>query len=328
MPTPIRICFILLAATTVGFESAARAEPAQGGRNRRVLKVALLQMDPAGNDQARNMHKAERFCRQAAELGADIALMPEMWNIGYTRFDPDKEGAREAFWRQAVPASHDSIQRFAKLAKKLDMAIAVAYEQAWDPLPRNSVTLFDRHGKELLTYAKVHTSAFKPLETSMTPGDDFYVAELDTAVGPVKVGAMICFDREQPESARVLMLKGAELILTPNCCGLDDMRLQQFRVRAFENLVDVAMANYPRPYKNGHSVGYNSRGECVVMAGEEEGLYMAAFDLDDLRASRRNSIWGNAYRRPHRYEILTSFETDPIWQRRDGSGQPWKAQDR
>ncbi len=293
-----------------------------------LLKVALLQMDPAGNDQRRNMDKAERFCRQAAARGADIALMPEMWNIGYTRFDPKKPGAREAFWAQAVDREHESIQRFARLARELDMAIGVTYEQAWDPMPRNAITLFDRFGEEVFTYAKVHTSDFKPLETSMTPGDDFYVGELCTRLGPVKVGAMICFDREQPESARILMLKGAELILTPNCCGLDDFRLDQFKVRAVENVAHVAMANYPEPYQNGRSVAYSSRGECVVLAGKDEGIFMAGFDLEEVRQRRAKSIWGNAYRRPHRYQALVSPAKDEIWRRTDGYGKPWNAAER
>jgi predicted amidohydrolase len=293
-----------------------------------LLRVALLQMDPDGNNQKNNMDKAERFCRQAAALGADIALMPEMWNIGYTRFDARKEGAREQFWQQAVSRDHESIQRFATLAKELDMAIAVTYEQAWDPMPRNAVTLFDRFGEEVLTYAKVHTSDFKPLETSMTPGDDFYVGALRTRKGPVKVGAMICFDREQPESARILMLKGAELILTPNCCGLDDFRLDQFKVRAVENIAHVAMANYPRPYQNGRSVAFSSTGDCVVLAGAAEGIFMAAFDLEEVRRRRAKSIWGNAYRRPHRYQALVSMEKEDIWRRTDGYGRPWNAKER
>ncbi len=49
------------------------------------------------------------------------------------------------------------------------------------------------------------------MERNLTPGEDFYVTDLDTARGPVRVGAMICYDREFPESARLLMLKGAEL---------------------------------------------------------------------------------------------------------------------
>jgi predicted amidohydrolase len=299
-----------------------------GYYGRMKIKVALLQMQPFGNDQQKNMDKAERFCRKAAEMDADIALMGEMWNIGYTRFDPDKPGARQEFWKQAVPKSDQSIQRFAKLAKELDMAIAVTYLQQWKPLPRNSVTLFDRHGKEVFTYAKVHTSDFLPLEASMTPGTDFYVQPLDTEQGCVMVGAMICFDREQPESARILMLKGAELILTPNCCNLDDIRLQQFRVRAYENVCDVAMTNYPAPYKNGHSVAYDYNGKCRAAADESEGVFIAEFDIEKLRKRRQKVKWGNAYRKPRRYHLLISEEKDEIWNRIDGNGNPWDASKR
>lgn len=326
-----RVLFVLTTLGLLGLALATNGlsdESAATERSDTLLKVALLQMDPDGNNQKSNMDKAERFCRRAAALGADIALMPEMWNIGYTRFDPKKEGARERFWQQAVPCDHESIQRFARLAKELDMAVGVTYEQAWEPTPRNVITLFDRFGEEVFTYAKVHTSDFKPLETSMTPGDDFYVGELRTHKGTVKVGAMICFDREQPESARILMLKGAELILTPNCCGLDDFRLDQFKVRAVENIVHVAMVNYPRPYQNGRSVAFSSSGDCVVLAGKAEGIFMAAFDMEELRRRRAKSIWGNAYRRPHRYQALVSSQKEDIWRRTDGYGRPWNAKER
>ena len=98
------------------------------------------------------------------------------------------------------------------------MAIGVTLLERCPSGPRNTLVLFDRFGRRVLTYAKVHTCDFD-VERNLTPGDDFYVADLDTAAGTVKVGAMICFDREFPESARILMLQGAELILTPNACG-------------------------------------------------------------------------------------------------------------
>lgn len=287
------------------------------------LTVALLQMIPHGDDQAANMAKAERFCREAAAKGADIALMPEMCNIGYTRFDADKPGAREAAYAAAVATDGAWVQHFRHLARELRMAIAVTYMQKWPGAPRNAVTLWDRNGNEVLTYAKVHTSDFKPLEASMTPGDDFYVGDLDTRFGTIKVGAMICFDREQPESARILMLKGAELILTPNSCGLDDNRLDQFKTRAVENVLNVAMANYASPKNNGHSVAYEYNGKCMVEAGEEEGVFIAPFDLDRLRQRRSKTIHGNAYRRPHRYSILASPERDELWDRIDGNGKPY-----
>lgn len=94
-----------------------------------------------------------------------------------------------------------------------------------------------------MTYAKVHTCDFD-VERHLTPGDDFYVAELDTPVGGVRIGAMICYDREFPESARILMLKGVEIILAPNACPMEINRLSQLRARAFENMVGIATANY------------------------------------------------------------------------------------
>jgi predicted amidohydrolase len=116
------------------------------------------------------------------------------------------------------------------------MAIALTYLEHWNGAPRNTVALIDRHSETVLTYAKVHTCDFDK-ESALTPGSDFYVCELDTKQGKVKVGAMICFDREFPESARILMLKGAEITLIPNACDLEENRIAQLKARAFENMI-------------------------------------------------------------------------------------------
>ncbi len=310
---------LAVAATTALYGFSAHSEP---------LVVALLQLYPDENNLEVNAAKAVDACREAAEKGADIALLPEMWSIGYTRFDPDKPGDKEYFYTLARAKDSDYVQQFARLADELDMAIGFTYLEAYDPLPRNTITLFDRHGEEVLTYAKVHTSDFKSMERSMTPGDGFHVATLDTAKGPVEVGAMTCFDREQPESARILMLKGAELVLTPNACNLDTLRLDQFKIRAWENVMNVAMANYAEPQLNGRSVAYNAAGERKVLARGEPGVYLAEFDLEDLRERRQRVIWGNAYRRPHRYDLLAAPERAPVWQRTDGIGEPYEPSDR
>lgn len=65
----------------------------------------------------------------------------------------------------------------------------------------------------------------------LSEGTDFYVADLDLNEGTVKIGSMICFDREFPESARILMLKGAELILAPNACPMEINRLSALRTK-------------------------------------------------------------------------------------------------
>jgi predicted amidohydrolase len=206
------------------------------------------------------------------------------------------------------------------------MASALTYLERWPGAPRNSVSLIDRRGEIVLTYAKVHTCDFG-LEAALTPGDGFSVCDLDTAVGGVKTGAMICYDREFPESARILMLQGAEIILIPNACTLESLRIGQLQARAFENMVAVAMTNYAAPQLNGHSVAFDgvaferidgdSNDMLVVEAGKGEGVYMAHFDLGRIRAYRERESWGNAYRKPGRYTMLTAPDVEEPFSRSD-----------
>jgi len=289
------------------------------------LNVALLQMTASGYDQEANRTKGERFCRRAKERGADVALFPEMWNVGYTFPDTSDPDAHDAWLAQAIDREGEFVTHFRALAQELDMAIALTYLERWEGGPRNVLSLIDRHGQIAMTYAKVHTCDWDK-EALLTPGEGFYVCSLDTRQGEVKVGAMICFDREFPESARILMLKGAELILTPNACELEANRLGQFRARAYENMLGVAMANYAAPQQNGHSVAFDgmafdeegeSRDTCVVEAGEEEGVYITAFDMEGIRTYRQREVWGDAYRKPRRYEDLVAPDVAPPFVRED-----------
>ncbi len=148
------------------------------------------------------------------------------------------------------------------------------------------------------------------------PGDDFYVAEIDTSAGNIKVGSMICYDREFPESARVLMLKGAEIVLVPNACPMEINRLSQLRARAFENMMGIATCNYPDsvPDCNGHSSAFDgvaylpdlegSRDTCLVEANGSEGIFVAEFDMDMIASYRNSEVHGNCYRKPDKYGIL------------------------
>ena len=293
-----------------------------------MIKVALLQMTGCGDDTEANRTKGDAFCRRACAMGADIALFPEMWSTGMTFYDQKLAGACERWQAQAIKRDDAFVTHFRDLAKELNMAIALTYLERWEGAPRNSVSLIDRHGRVVLTYAKVHTCEFD-LECALTPGDGFPVCTLDTAQGDVKVGCMICYDREFPESARILMLKGAELILTPNACGLDSHRIAQFRTRAFENMVGVAMTNYAAPQNNGHSVAFDAvaypvidgeaRDTLIIEAGETEDVYLASFDMNSIRAYREREAWGNAYRRPRLYEMLTSTEVEPPFVRTDAT---------
>lgn len=284
------------------------------------LNIALLQMTGCGLNRDASRDKGELFCRRAQTMGADIALFPEMWSVGMTFYDPKHANDRDLWQAQAIGRDDLFIQHFRSLAKELNMAIALSYLEKGEGAPHNSVSLIDRGGEIVLTYAKVHTCEFD-VESALAPGDGFPVGEVETLAGKVKIGFMICYDREFPESARMLMLQGAEIILTPNACTLDDHRIGQFKARAFENMVGVAMTNYAAPQNNGHSVAFDavvypipdgeSRDTTIVQAGEEEGVYVAAFDLDSIRSYRERETWGNAYRRPRLYDLLTNEMVDP-----------------
>ena len=181
------------------------------------VTVALLQMLPANNTEE-NILIADQYCRQAAAMGADVALMPEMWNVGYSALFPGYNATNEEPIRDwlelAVDRSSPYVAHFQALAVELNMAIGVTYleKHANGTLPpKNSITLIDRFGEQILHYSKVHTCDWTALEALTYPGDQFYVATLSTAMNTsLRVGAMICYDREQPESARILMLEGAE----------------------------------------------------------------------------------------------------------------------
>ncbi|MEN1680520.1 MAG: carbon-nitrogen hydrolase family protein [Planctomycetota bacterium] len=299
-------------------EPAAAPAPSSPG----VLRLALMQTPVHGADQAKNLAIAEALCREAAAQQADLLVMPEMWNIGYQGFSKFDAETAQAWSEQAIDADGPWLGRFRELARELGIAIAATYLQQWPGGPRNTVSVIDRHGEVRLTYGKVHTCDFA-FEAALTPGDGWSAVELDTAKGPVSVGAMICFDREFPESARSLMLAGAEVVVTPNACLLDELRLAQFQVRAYENAMVMAMANYcGATVLNGQSIAFDGAGQLLVRAGEEEGLVYADVNLANLRDYRTKTLWGNAWRKPGAYQALTAEHTIPAFQRTDAFGRP------
>ena len=276
------------------------------------IKIALLQLTPTGTVEG-NLEKGIAACKEAKSQGADIALFPEMFSIGYDIYD----SPAEEWTARAIPADDDFVQSFGRLSAELDMAIGITFLEKHDPKPLNTIVLFDRHGREVMKYSKVHTCDFSA-EAALSSGDGFKVCELDTALGMVKVGAMICFDREFPESARILMLKGAEIVLAPNACPMEINRLSALRTRAYENKIAVATCNYPDnvPDCNGHSTVFDGiawfhdepgvRDMCILEADGNEGIFTADIDLDKLRSYRENEVMGDTYRKPWAYSDLTA----------------------
>ena len=284
-----------------------------------ILKIALLQISPTGNID-KNLNKGIAYCKKAKDLNADIVLFPEMFSNGYNIYDRPYEE-----WKNdAIGINHNFVKSFGEFSKENNIATGITFLQKTNNDFQNSFVLFDRFGNAKLNYSKVHTCDFST-ERYLTPGDEFNVCDLDTLNGTVKIGAMICYDREFPESARILMLKGAEIILVPNACPMEINRISQLRGRAYENMVGIATCNYPDtvPDCNGHSNAFDgmaylpdisgSRDTCILEAGGDEGIYIAEFDLDLLRQYRKKEVHGNTYRKPYMYDILSkNIKSEPF----------------
>ena len=291
----------------------------------KLFRVAMVQKYAVPMDAEKNLQLALSACRRAKELGADLALFPEMWSTAYA-FPKSTAPEEVAAWRGcALSEDGPYLTALRRAAAALEMGITATCMSEGSPSPQNTAYLIGPDGSILLKYSKVHTCDFG-MEGWLTPGDGFHVCDYPLKDGgTVKIGIMICFDREFPESARVLMLKGAEIILVPNACDMNYARLGQLSTRAFENMVGIAMANYPGEI-SGNSVAYSpvvfsKEGVCVdntiAMAGHTaETICVAEFDLEELREYRGRESWGNAHRKPAAYAPLLETEVKPPFQRK------------
>lgn len=214
-----------------------------------------------------------------------------MFSVGYDAlykpYNNSNPKATFNYLNNAVSVNSAYVQFFRNLAVELNIAIGVTFLERWNGPPRNTITLIDRFGKILYSYAKIHTCDFTDVEAITSPGYQFYTNVLNTVKGNVIVGSIICYDREHFESARIVVTAGeAELILIPNACYIYPEIYFQLSSRAAENVVAIAMANYPSPQQNGNSVVFDHLGNNLLTAGHAEGVYLADIDIGSLRQFR------------------------------------------
>jgi predicted amidohydrolase len=268
------------------------------------MKFAIAQTAPE-SDTEESLKKGITLISEAGAEGADLILFPEMYNTGYI-FD-------ENFLTKAVTTQSRYINKFREAAALEGIAVGITFLEKRNQDYYNSALLIDMNGKDILHYSKVHTCSFSD-EAVLTPGNEFKVAELKTKTDSVRTGFMICFDREFPESARVLMLKGAEIILVPNACEMEDNRVAQLRSRAFENMTGIILSNYAGEVNKGNSLvispaAFDENGKSlntlIFKGDEKENLFYAELDINDMRKYRKREVWGGAYRKPDAYKILT-----------------------
>ena len=266
-----------------------------------TFRVAVLQMRSVSREYERNIKTIIKYMSDAKQNGADILLLPECFITGY-----------DLTIDNASAITENDLAPLCENAKELNIGLVATALTQGKSNPQNSAFVISKDGKILMKYAKVHTCDFAD-EKVLESGTEFKVCDFDG----VKIGIMICYDREYPESARVLMLKGAEIILVPNDCGSMRPRLQALSTRAYENMCGVAMAN-PNGENAGNSCAYSPicwdrNGECVdntllLADAETEGLFYADFDMDAIRAYREREMMGNTFRKVKAYAQLLNDE--------------------
>jgi len=270
--------------------------------------VGVLQMRSAGKNKNQNTQIVITKMEEAAREGADILLLPECFITGY-EFPIDRQNV--------LREDEKYLPEICKAAKETGIGVvATAFTQG-KKQPQNSAFVIDKDGSILMKYSKVHTCDFAD-EVCLEGGDEFKVCNF----GGINLGVMICYDREYPESARVLMMKGAEIILVPNDCCSMKPRIQALSTRAYENMAGIVMAN-PNGENAGCSCAYSPicwdmHGVCVdntILLADEmtEGLYYADFDMDKIRCYREHEMMGNTFRKVQAYKELLSDEVhDPF----------------
>ncbi|PKQ06755.1 MAG: N-carbamoylputrescine amidase [Alphaproteobacteria bacterium HGW-Alphaproteobacteria-11] len=266
------------------------------------LIVAATQM-ACGTDRDENIARAEKLVRAAAEKGAQVILLQELFETPYFCKDMKPELMNLALPLDENPA----LKRMRALAKELGVVLPVSvYERANNAL-YNSLAMVDADGAVLGTYRKSHIPDGPGYSEKyyFNPGDTgFRVWE--TKAG--RVGAAICWDQWFPEAARILALKGAEVILYPTAIGSEphdasinsrDHWQRTMQGHSAANLVPVVASNRIGR-EEGESCGITFYGSSFITDGTgakiaeadetSETVLTATFDLDALAEQRLN--WG------------------------------------
>lgn len=267
------------------------------------FRTAVLQKRSINRDMDQNTDTIITNMEAAVGNHADLLLLPECFITGYELPIDNQD---------ALTDDSTYIQKLCSASRQLHIGVVATTLTQGTDRPQNSAYLISKDGQILMKYSKVHTCDFAD-ENCLESGSEFKVCDFHG----VKIGIMICYDREYPESARILMLKGAEIILVPNDCGAMKPRIQALSTRAYENMTGVVMAN-PNGENCGNSCAYSpicwdENGNCtdntIFLADEmSEGLYYADFDMEQLRSYRENEMMGNTFRKVKAYQDLLSSD--------------------
>ena len=280
----------------------------------RKVTAAVTQMS-CSRDREENLQKAEGLVRQAAEQGAQIILLQELFETRYFC-----QTQNFAYMDLARPLSESpAVKRLSVLAKETETVIPVSFFERYGNTAFNSVAVLDADGSVLGVYRKTHIPDGLPYAEKFyfTPGDTGFRV-WNTRYGRIGVG--ICWDQWFPEAARSMALLGAELLCYPTAIGSEptlgiDSKAHWQRCmqgHAAANLIPMLASNRIGTETEGESsmTFYGSSfiadetGGIVEEADRTtEAVLVHTFDLDQTALRRRE--WGVFRdRRPELYGIL------------------------
>ncbi len=299
-------------------------KPEHLARPPRPVTVAALQMACAWDAQG-NIARAEKLVRQAAARGAQIILLPELFETPYFCIEQD---ARHLNLATALEENR-AVRHFTPIARELGVVLPISFFERAGRAYFNSIAILDADGTNLGVYRKSHIPNGPGYQekTYFSPGDTgFKVWNSRFA----RIGVGICWDQWFPETARVMALMGAELFFFPTAIGSEPppappvnsrehwQRTQQGHAAA--NLTPLIAANryglerslqdpqnlYIRFY--GSSFIADAMGEKVIEAGEEgDAVLVHTFDLEAV-AQLRDNWFVFRDRRPDLYLPLTTLD--------------------
>ncbi len=268
----------------------------------RNITVAGIQTS-YGTDLQDNIDKTIGFIREAASRGAQVILPSELFQGPYFCVSQEEHWFEHAYeWDK-----HPCVTQLQPIAKELGVAIPVSIFEREGPQYYNSLVMLDADGEAMGVYRKSHIPDGPGYQEKyyFRPGDTGFKV-WNTRFG--KVGVGICWDQWYPETARAMMLQGAEVLMYPTAIGtephddsLDTAAPWQRAMQghAVSNVVPVVGANRIGHEQvteagqtfYGHSFIANHRGDLVESFGrDEEGVLVATFDLDFL--DRHRAAWG------------------------------------
>ena len=245
----------------------------------RKVTVAAIQMQMSAG-VSENINKAEQLVRKAAEQGARIILLPELFERPY--FCQQRQ---YDFYDYATSVEENqAVQHFRPIAKELAVAMPISFYEKDGTRLFNSIAMLDADGSVMGVYRKTHIpdDHYYQEKFYFTPGNTGFKV-WDTRYG--KVGVGICWDQWFPEAARAMALQGAEILLYPTAIGsepiLETDSMPHWRRcmqgHAGSNLVPVIAAN---------RIGMESVEPCAENGGQSSSLkfYGSSFITDNTGA--------------------------------------------